>query len=280
MPNAGHFEELTNGVCIALMKLKGCFESRTANTIHMRQEKPRVSILSRRFVILTAILFATNLVASAQSTPSGRATEPSQVVPSDRLDKSTDPRFPAPLAPLKPQALEAPYHLISPRQRLHWFVTSTIGPPHLAGEVFVSACGTAFDRPAEYGPHWGGFADRFGVGMAGSVTGSAIEASAGLVLREDPRYFRVPDQPFRARVGNVVRLTFAARGGDGAFKPAYARYMAILGSNFVSNTWRVGSEAHTQDALLRASNGFAGRMAANAFEEFWPDVKRVVFHKR
>ena len=267
MPNAGHFEELTNGACVALMCVKGCFESRTANTIHMRQEKSRVSMLSRRFVILTAIFFATNIVASAQSTPSGPTTEPRQSVLSGQSDGPTDPRFPSLLTPLKPQALEAPYHLISPRQRLHWFVTSTIGPPHLAGEAFVSACGTAFDRPAEYGTHWGGFADRFRMGMAGSVTGNAIEASAGLVLREDPRYFPVPDQPFRARVGNVVRLTFAARGGDGGFKPAYARYMAILGSNFVSNTWRVGSEANTQDALLRASEGFAGRMAANAFEE-------------
>jgi hypothetical protein len=279
MPEAGHFDELTNGTCVALMKPKDCFESRIANTIHMRQEKPRVSTLSRRFVILTAIFFATNLVASAQSTPSGRATESSQVVPSDRPGESTDPRFPSPLTPLKPQALEGPYHLISPRQRLRWFVTSTIGPPHLAGEVFVSACGTALDRLAEYGPHWGGFADRL-AGMAGGVTVNAIEASAGLVLREDPRYFRVPDQPFRARVGNVVRLIFAARGGDGGFRPAYARYMAILGSNFVSNTWRVRNEANAQDALLRASNGFAGRMAANAFEEFWPDVKKIVFHKR
>ena len=35
-----------------------------------------------------------------------------------------------------------------------------------------------------------------------------------------------------------------------------------------------------QDALLRASEGLAGCMAANAFAEFWPDVKRVAFHKQ
>ena len=29
-----------------------------------------------------------------------------------------------------------------------------------------------------------------------------------------------------------------------------------------------------------SAEGFAGRMAANAFEEFWPDVKSHVFHKR
>jgi len=116
--------------------------------------------------------------------------------------------------------------------------------------------------------------------MAGSITGNAIEASAGLMLREDPRYFRVPERSFKARLGNVVQLTFAARGGAGSFGPGYARYMAIVGSNFLSNTWRVHSEANAHDALLRSSEGFAGRMAANAFAEFWPDVKKRVFRKR
>jgi hypothetical protein len=59
--------------------------------------------------------------------------------------------------------------------------------------------------------------------------------------------------------------------------PAIWRF---LGSSFLSNTWRVQSEANMQDALLRASEGFVGRMAANAFAEFWPDIKMHVFHKR
>ncbi len=152
-------------------------------------------------------------------------------------------------------------------------------PANLVGGILQSALGTAPNRPKEYGPYWGGFADRYGMGMTRSVTGNAIEAGVGLILREDSRYFRVPDRPFEARVGNVVRLAFAARGGGGRFGPAYARYGSIIGDNFLSNTWRVHSEANTHDALLRTSEGFRGLLAANAFEEFWPDVKKRVFHK-
>ena len=148
----------------------------------------------------------------------------------------------------------------------------------MAGVAFVSAGGTAVNRPGEYGPHWRGFTDRFGVGMAGSAAGNAMESGAGLILREDPRYMRVPQQTFKSRVGPVAQLTFVARTRDGAFAPAYARYIGILGSNFLSNTWRVHSEANTKDALLRSSEGFAGRMAGNAFAEFWPDVKKYLSH--
>jgi hypothetical protein len=190
------------------------------------------------------------------------------------------PNPPSLLTPLKPVTREGLYVPIKPRQRLRWFVTNTIGPPHLAGGLFTAAFGTALDRPKEYGPHWGGFADRYGMRMTGIVTGNAMEASLGAMWGEDPRYFRVPDQKFKGRVANVVKLTFVARHGDGSFEPAYARYIAVSGNNFLSNQWRVESEANTQDAILRTAGGFAGRMAANAFEEFWPDVKSHVFHRR
>ena len=242
-------------------------------------EKPRGAVLSRRCAILVAIVFATNLVALAQSIPSGRKTKPSRLAPLGQPYESERPSFRSLFTPLKSQMLEAPYHPITPRQSLRWFTTNTIDWSNLAGEVFLSAIGTAPNRPKEYGPHWGGFADRYGMSMTRSATGNAIEAGVGLILREDPRYFRVPDRPFKARVGNVIRLTFVARGHAGSFGPAYARYVAVFGDNFLSNSWRVRSEANSHDALLRASEGFGGLMVANAFEEFWPDIKMRVFHK-
>jgi hypothetical protein len=170
-------------------------------------------------------------------------------------------------------ASEEIYHVISPGQRLRWFVASTAGPAHLTGVAFVAASGTAVNRPKEYAPHWRGFSDRFNVSMAGSAAGNALEAGVGFFLREDPRYFRLSQRPFKARVGNVVRLTFSARAGDGRVLPAYARFLGIVGGNFLSNTWRPHSEANARDALLRSSEGFAGRMSANAFAEFWLSVK-------
>lgn len=244
----------------------------------MRHKKSRSVVLSRWFAILIAIFFAWTLIAPAQSIPPRQITQLSQSAFSDQRDESKDARSPSLLTPLKPQELAASYRPITARESLRWFITSTVGLPHRAGGISVSGFGTALDRPKEYGPHWGGFADRYGMRMACSATGNAMEATAGFFLREDPRYFRVPDRPLNARVGNVVRLTFASRGDHGSFRPAYARYLAMFGNNFLSNTWRVHSEANSRDALLHTSGDFAGRMAANAFEEFWPDVKRV-FHK-
>jgi hypothetical protein len=244
------------------------------------QDQTNCGMLSIRFASLVSILLAANLFALSQAIASERTAKSPRSLVSDQGEPPEAPSSFSDFSPVKPQRLEETYYPITPSQRLRWFVAGTVGPAHLAGVAFVSACGTAVNRPGEYGPHWTGFADRLGIGVAGSALGNAMEASGGLVLREDPRYFRVPQQPVRARVGNVVRLTFLTRNRDDGLKPAYARYVGVFGSNFLSNTWRVSSEANAQNALLRSSEGLAGRMAANAFGEFWPDLKKYLFHKR
>lgn len=244
------------------------------------QQRSCIGGLLQRFAILIAFFSATTTFATAQFSPSGPTTEPSQSTPLDRSEEIKEPSSLSRWKPAKPQLLEAPYDSMTPRQSLRWFITNTIGPSHLAGGIFLAASGTALDRPKEFGPHWGGFADRYGMRKTSIVAGNAIEASAGLFLREDPRYFRAPGRAFKARVENVVGLAFAARRRGGGFGPAYARYMAIFGSSFLSNSWRVHSEANTHDALLRMSEGFAGRLAANAFAEFWPDIRWRTSHKR
>ena len=172
------------------------------------------------------------------------------------------------------------YVPITPRQRLHWLLADTMGPAHLGAGVFTAAIGTALDRPKEYGPGWPGFGKRYGIRLTGTATGNVIEAGVGALWGEDPRYFRAPEKSFGARVGHVIKQTFLARRRDGKSAPAYARFIAIPGNNFLSNTWRADSEADNPHAAVRTLEGFAGRMAGNAFREFWPDVNRHLFHKK
>ena len=171
------------------------------------------------------------------------------------------------------------YTPITGKQRLLWFVKFSAGPQSLAAGVFSAAIGTGLDRPKEYGPHWNGFGSRYGMRLTGGVTGNAMEASLGAIWGEDPRYSRATGQPLGGRVKHFILMTFVARRRDGDLEPAYARYVATAGNNFLSNTWREPSESTTGAALERTALGFAGRMGSNAFQEFWPDVVQHVFHR-
>lgn len=203
----------------------------------------------------------------------GTVLAPAQTVQQDTQSAVAEPTLSDP-------ATAKPYQPITGGQRLKWFVSSTVGPETLAVGLLSAGIGTARDAPKEYGGSWEGFGKRYGMRLTGVSTGNAMEAGFGAMWGEDPRYFRVVQRTFGARVRNVVTMTFLAHGRDGEVMPAYARYIATPGNNFLSNTWRVDSEATTQAALVRTALGFAGLMGKNAFAEFWPDVQRRIFHRK
>lgn len=174
--------------------------------------------------------------------------------------------------------LDAPSTYITPQQRFNWFVTSSVGPTSLAAGLFTAGFGTARDTPEEYGPHWEGYGKRYAMRFTGIATSNAMEAGLGTLWGEDPRYFRDPGHPIKTRIGHAMKATFTAYDREGNVMLAYARYIAIPGNNFLSNTWRADSEANSKSAAIRTLYGVLGRMGGNAFTEFWPDLKKLAFH--
>ena len=139
---------------------------------------------------------------------------------------------------------------------------------------------SVFPQPAsEYGPHWEGFGKRYGMRLTGVATGNLMEVTLGAIWGEDPRYFPSTTRAFGPRMKHVVLTTFLAPHRDGHYYPAYARYAGIVGNNFLSNTWRADSASTTDRALARCGWGILSRVASQAFQEFWPDVRKKIFHK-
>ena len=169
--------------------------------------------------------------------------------------------------------------MISGKERVRWVLRGSFGPKSVLVGTFSQGIATAHNSPEEYGPHWDGFAKRYGMRLTGVASSNTIEAGLGAIWGEDPRYVRSESPAFKERVGHIFLLTFAARNRQGELQPAYARYIAIPGSNFLSNTWRVESESHNSDALTRSASGILGKLASNAWSEFWPDLKRKILRK-
>lgn len=189
---------------------------------------------------------------------------------------------PAPTVQPKPLPLygKSPLPPLTPRERLRWITISTIGPANLAAGMVTSAYSTGTNSPPEYGPHWDGWGKRQGLRVTGSAASNLMEAGMGALWGEDPRYHAAPTREFKGRVMHVIKTTFLSYDRNGNQMPAYARFIAVPGSNILSNTWRPDSQRTVSDTSWRIGYGFAGRMGSNAFAEFWPDIKRLVFKKK
>jgi hypothetical protein len=224
----------------------------------------RTRTLLRRATPLARFQFASTLLLAGLAA-AGQSSNCAQTKPS-QADRSL--------------SVNSSYQPITGGARWNWFVRSTIGSQSLAGGLFSAGFGTVINSPQEYGGHWEGYGKRYGIRLTGVSTGNAIEAGIGSLWGEDPRYYRAPGQPFGRRVQNIINMTFMARRPDSKYVPAYARYIGVSGNNVLSNTWRADSEADAQHAAVRTLLGFAGRMGSNAFQEFWPDIRRRVLKKK
>jgi hypothetical protein len=174
---------------------------------------------------------------------------------------------------------EGPYAPVTSWQRLQWFDEKTFGISNLAGSIPGAVWGTFLDRPHEAGPHWQGFAERYGVALSTNAVSNAMEAGLGAIWGEDPRYARAgAEVSFKSRLGHVAKWTVLAPNRDGDLRPAYARFIAFTSSSYISNGWREPSDTTAEHSLGRVAFGLLGRMGSNAFDEFWPDTKRKLFH--
>ena len=163
-------------------------------------------------------------------------------------------------APVRPEPTQ-----ITPQGRIKWVFVSTFGPISLLNGATSSAWNTGLDSPKEYGPHWDGFAKRYGMRFTGVGAGNALEAGVGAIWGEDPRYFPTSNAGFGTRVKHIFAMTVLARNRDGQLHLAYARFIAIPSANFLSNTWRVPSDSTATRALERSGYGFLGVLGTNAF---------------
>jgi len=154
--------------------------------------------------------------------------------------------------------------------RVHWLVHQNLGPAALAEDVLIGAESTLSNSPKEYDTHWDGFAKRVGITTANYGVKTTMEAAFGGIWGEDPRYIRTEGSGMSGRFGHVIKMTFFARNRAGHEVPAYGRYLAIPGSNFLANTWMPDTESNLSDAALRTALGFLSRMGENAYKEFRP----------
>ena len=158
--------------------------------------------------------------------------------------------------------------------RYKWAARSSLSAPRLAGYAISSAWSTSTNKPEEYGPHWDGYAKRYGIRAANGATGILMEASIGVLWDEDPRYVRAAGQPLKSRLIHVAKMTFLARNRNGDLMPAYARYLSVPANSYMSNAWRADSEANSRKAALRIPMAFLSRAVGLTFAEFWPDATK------
>jgi len=151
----------------------------------------------------------------------------------------------------------------------------TFDPPILFVSGLLAGRSQSKNQDPSFGQGTGGYAKRFGTGLADQVTGNyLVEWAMPSVLHQDPRYYRRGTGPAAKRAAYAVTRVFVTRTDSG--RPT------INLSDFAGN----GISAAIGNLYYKDSRGLSdnlGRMATftmteafgDVMKEFWPDIKRV-----
>ncbi|HEX3704702.1 MAG TPA: hypothetical protein VHU82_15335 [Vicinamibacterales bacterium] len=220
-------------------------------------ECARLSAVSRAGVLLALGLMLASPVRAQESVSPATTVEP-EVAP----------------AVAQPPLSATAYVPITGLQRIDWIVDGTIGRRSLGVGVLADIWQTGFNVPDEWGRSWDGIGKRYLEREADVAISSTIEAGAGAIWGEDPRYVRSGRRGLWPRTRYALKTVFLAQRRDGRLAPAWGRYAGNVFNNVIENAWLPPSATTTGQTVVRSVNGFLGRAGGNLFDEFWPDVVR------
>jgi hypothetical protein len=144
----------------------------------------------------------------------------------------------------------------------------------------LSAIDQAKDEPKSWGQGWGAYGKRYGASFADNSIGTYMTTAIfPSLLHEDPRYYQLGTGDFRRRAYHAVNRLFVTRTDSGHDHFNYSESVGNAVAAGISNIYhpeedRTVSRNLTTFAFLIIYDGLS-----NELKEFWPDIRRKVFHK-
>lgn len=171
-------------------------------------------------------------------------------------------------------------------------------PPLSSGQKFRLATAGVFDwaafpfngalagiaqarnDPKEWGQGWGAYGKRYGASFADNSIGTYMTTAVfPSLLHEDPRYYQLGRGSFIHRAYHGINRLFITRTDSGHDRFNYSESIGNAAAAAISNIYHVPSD---RTASRNASTfGFLILYdgLSNELKEFWPDIRRKVFHK-
>ena len=135
------------------------------------------------------------------------------------------------------------------------------------------------DQNPSFGQGMRGYARRYGTALGDQTIGNMMTESIWpSLLREDPRYFRRGSGRKLGRAGYALTRIFVTRTDAGARSFNFAEVLGNSAAVAISNAYYPDTR-DLDDNIERLGIALATDAFSQVMKEFWPDVKRWMFHR-
>ena len=227
-------------------------------------------------ILLAQLLFLAPLVAQTQSDQtsgtSGAQSKPGVeskvldlVVPTDLVIEGRDTKVPP----------------LSVSQKFGQVAKNFSNPFTFLGTAAEAGIDQAFDVHEGYGQGAEGYGKRYGADIADTATaqffGYGVYPS---IVHTDPRYYRMGNGGVFARGWYAASRVLVTRTDSGRRVFNAPEILASATSSGISLSYYPTDERNAGDFIYNMGSRVAFDAVYNLAKEFWPDVRKRVFHGR
>lgn len=164
--------------------------------------------------------------------------------------------------------------------KFHLFEKAAFDPGTIAVAGFQAAISQAEDEFPGYGQGAAGYGKRFGASLADEVSsGFFANFFYPVLLKEDPRYFRLGEGSFGHRLFYSVRQEFVCHTDKGGRSFAWENVLGSLSSGGLSNVYYPQADRGFGLTMSRSGIALLYGSLGGLVDEFYPDVARRLFHR-
>lgn len=185
---------------------------------------------------------------------------------------------------------------LAPRQKFHLFVKSAFDPVTIGVVGLQAGLSQAQNEFPAYGQGAEGYGKRFGAAFADQVSsGFWSNYAYPVLLKEDPRYFRLGEGSFTARAFYSIKQEFVCHTDKGGRMFHFSNVLGAFTGGAISNIYYPGkslarvipatatspaipvyyeSERGVSLTMSRAAIALGYGTMGGLFDEFWPDIHR------
>jgi hypothetical protein len=133
--------------------------------------------------------------------------------------------------------------------------------------------------PYQWGGGFPGFGRRLGSRVGNAILQGTFQAPTAALLHEDVRYIASSQRGFKRRARHSMAYSFLTYNSQGHPTLNIANLGSYYASTAATTAWLPGHYNLAGYTFSNGSEQIALSLPVNLFQEFWPEIRRSVFHR-
>ncbi len=170
---------------------------------------------------------------------------------------------------------------LTPGGKFHLFAKSAFDPVTVGIAAVQAGISQADNQFAGYGQGAAGYGKRFGAAFGDQVSsGFFSNFLYPTLFRHDPRYFRLGQGKVGHRLWYSLRQEVVCHTDSGGRAFNVSTVLGAFTSGGLSNVYYPQDDRGFKLTMSRSALALAYVEVGDLLDEFWPDIRRKLFHKR